>query len=375
MKKFNGNDIPKDYPRPQMARQSFVNLNGTWEYAIRDDNDIPVDYDGLINVPFSPESRLSGVGRIIMPNQCIWYHRELRMEEENPKGRFLLHFGAVDQEAWVYINGFLTAHHGGGYHPFTVDVTRYLSADNDITVKVKDYTEYGRFIYGGQRIGGHGRRAQSGIWQTVWIENVPENYIGNVMVKPLFDKKMVRLKVIAQMDYMCTAFIGKQEITFPANTCVEIKPDKFVQWTPEHPYLYGISFEMEEDRVQSYFGMRKFAAGRGDDGKMKFLLNNRPYNYKKIIDTGYYRDGIYTPSCDAEMVKRITAAKKNGYNMIKKSGKVEPLRWYYHCDRIGMLVLQEELEGNEDCPREYREIKRTLGNTVSVVKWAAVKQY
>lgn len=374
MKKFDEKEIPKDYPRPQMVRENFENLNGVWEYAIRDDNNIPMYYDGMIHVPFAPESRLSKVEKKILPGLCIWYHRKLWMEEEEIDGRILLHFGGVDQEAWVYINGFLAARHVGGYHPFTVDITPYLSADNDIVVKVKDYTEFGRFLYGKQHIeNGIGyKMAQSGIWQTVWLERVPEYYMKDIMMKPVFDKGMVRLRVNAKGNHMCTAIIGKQEIIFPSNVNVEIKLDKVIPWTPERPFLYSVIFEMEEDKARGYFGMRKFSVEKDKKGNKTFMLNNKPYDCKIFKDTGYYSDGIYTAPDDAEMVKSILAAKKKGYTIIKKIGKVEPLRWYYHCDRLGMPVLQECLEGGEASETEHRKIKKTLYNTVSVIKWVGL---
>lgn len=390
----DGDNILNVYPRPQMKRKSFINLNGYWDYAITSEEGIPDVYDGRILVPFSPESKLSGVGKIIKNNQVLWYHRELKLEKEITEGHLLLHFGAIDQEAWVYVNGFSVAHHLGGYLGFTVDITEYISADNDIYVKVKDLREKGECSIGGQL---SDKSCFSGIWQTVWLEEVPEHYIRSVQITPIFDECAVELMVMSDNNYLCTAKVMDKEITFEANRRTIISLDSVIEWTPQYPYLYTVIIEMNEDRIETYFGMRKISVEQDNNGIQRIYLNNRPFFFNGICDEGYYGDSGYTAMSDRAMIYDIYSAKKMGFNMIRKHLKIEPMRWYYHCDRMGMLAWQDILTGicswerkslsdtgeqrtdEKYIKKKYYEYElegmvKALYNCVSIVAWIAPEQ-
>lgn len=340
-------NVLQEYPRPQMVRESYINLNGFWDYSITENDSVPLEYDGKILVPFSPESELSTVNRQLKPSQYLWYHREVRMDNSEISGHVLLHFGAIDQEAWVYVNGFEIVHHIGGYLPFTADITKYISADNDLLIKVKDPSDKGTGARGKQKLkrGEIWYTAQSGIWQTVWMEIVPEHFICDIKLTPNLDKSEINILVIADNDYLCTTCLEGKEFTFKANNEISIHLDNMKIWTPENPYLYDIVINMEQDSIKSYFGMRKFSVGKDKKGNRRFFLNNRPYFHNGILDQGYYCDGLYTAPSDEAMINDIMTAKKLGFNMLRKHVKIEPLRWYYHCDRIGMLVWQDMVNG------------------------------
>lgn len=367
---MGGDNILNVYPRPQMKRDSFINLNGYWDYAVTKEDGIPDVYDGKILVPFSPESKMSGVGRTINGDDILWYHRELRMEKEIENGHLLLHFGAIDQEAWIYINGFLAAHHMGGYLGFAVDITGYVSADNDIYVKVKDLHGNGKCSVGGQVFD---KTYFSGIWQTVWLEEVPEHYIKSVQLVPVFDECLVELTVLSDSNYLCKARIDDKEVVFESNRRVVISLENVIEWTPEYPYLYTVKIEMLGDKVESYFGMRKISIGQDENGIQKIFLNNRPYFCNGICDEGYHGDAGYTPMSDRAMVYDIYSVKKMGFNTIRKHLKVEPLRWYYHCDRMGILVWQDILTGAL-MEYEIAGMLKLLGNCTCIVAWIAPEQ-
>jgi len=342
------NNVLPEYPRPQMARESYINLNGIWEYAITDTEDLPESFDGEIVVPFSPESELSGVKRFLEPAQTLWYRRSLTLPRDFNVGRILLHFGAVDQIATVYVNGREVCSHVGGYTPFSADITE-CSTDGEIeiVVKVRDHSDTSYHSRGKQKIrrGGIWYTPQSGIWQTVWLESVPEQYIKGLRITPLYDESEVELLVMSDSDLQCKAICCESEILFKANEPARLHIDPFVPWTPENPHLYDLAVEMGKDRVKSYFGMRKFSVELDEHGVKRLFLNNRPYFHNGLLDQGYYCDGLYTPPSDEAMIFDIRTAKDLGFNMLRKHIKIEPLRWYYHCDRLGMLVWQDMVNG------------------------------
>lgn len=395
----------QEYPRPQLRRESYLNLNGLWEYAITETEDSPAAFDGEILVPFSPESELSGVNRSMLPTQTLWYRRTVRLPDGFSKGRVLLHFGAVDQVATVYLNSTEACSHVGGFTPFSADITACLQQENTLLVKVRDYSDTLSHSRGKQKSkrGGIWYTAQSGIWQTVWLESVPEQYIESLRITPLFDESAVELTVISQQSLPCTAQIGGLSATFTANTSVKISLPSFTPWTPENPCLYDFTVTMAADRVESYFGMRKFSVGTDSHGVKRLLLNNQPYFHNGLLDQGYYSDGMYTPPSDEAMIFDIQTAKDMGFNMLRKHIKIEPLRWYYHCDRLGMLVWQdmmngggqyslftigsplitgihlkdnhykrfarEDAQGREQYYRELDEMLRHLYNAISIAMW------
>lgn len=343
------NCILTEYPRPQMRRNSYLNLNGRWEYAITDSDESPRRWDGTILVPFSPESALSGVGRTLRPGQTLWYRREVIVPQGfiPADGRLLLHFGAVDQEAAVYWNGRLLGRHMGGYNAFTLDATDALGPRNSLVVRVHDDTDASFHSRGKQktRRGGIWYTPQSGIWQTVWMEAVPRHYIESLRIVPLFDQSAVEVMVRCSQPLQCEATVDGRTVPFTSGEPARIPMPDFRAWSPEDPYLYDLSVTLGEDRVESYFGMRKMEVRADRGGVKRLFLNGEPYFQSGLLDQGYWPDGLYTAPSDEALIYDIQTAKAMGFNLLRKHIKVEPMRWYYHCDRLGMLVWQDMPSG------------------------------
>ena len=330
-----------EYPRPQMVRDSYLNLNGPWSYAITKTAQRPQQADGTIIVPFSPESELSGVNHTLQPDEYLWYIRTFKLPEGFNVGRVLLHFGAVDQTATVWCNGVEVATHMGGYLPFTAELTNVLREENTLIVCVRDQTDTAQTARGKQRLkpGGIWYRPQSGIWQTVWLESVPKEYIRSLRLTPRPGEGVVEVRVEGRGH--CTLSLGKRKFGFPAGSVVRVPVENPVLWTPENPALYPFRIKMGADEVYSYFAMRTVTVEPDDKGVMRLFLNGKPYFHNGVLDQGYWSDGLYTPPSDEAMIYDIETAKKMGFNMLRKHMKVEPDRWYYHCDRLGMLVWQD----------------------------------
>lgn len=347
--RLDENRILIEYPRPQMRRDSYLNLNGRWEYAITDSDEPPRCWDGTILVPFSPESALSGVGRTLRPGQTLWYRREVTV----PQGfiprdrRLLLHFGAVDQEAAVYLNGVLLGRHMGGYNAFTLDATDALGPTNTLVVRVHDDTDASFHSRGKQktRRGGIWYTPQSGIWQTVWMEAVPRRYIEGLRIVPLFDQSAVEVTVRCAQPLQCEATVDGRTVPFTSGEPARIPMPDFRAWSPEDPFLYDLTVTLGEDRVESYFGMRKVEVRADRGGVKRLFLNGEPYFHSGLLDQGYWPDGLYTAPSDEALIFDIQTAKAMGFNLLRKHIKVEPMRWYYHCDRLGMLVWQDMPSG------------------------------
>lgn len=343
------NCILTEYPRPQMRRNSYLNLNGRWEYAITDSDESPRHWDGTILVPFSPESALSGVGRSLQPGQTLWYRREVIVPQGfiPADGRLLLHFGAVDQEAAVYWNGRLLGRHMGGYNAFTLDATDALGPRNSLVVRVHDDTDASFHSRGKQktRRGGIWYTPQSGIWQTVWMEAVPRRYIESLRIVPLFDQSAVEVMVRCSQPLQCEATVDGRTVPFTSGEPARIPMPDFRAWSPEDPYLYDLSVTLGEDRVESYFGMRKMEVRADRGGVKRLFLNGEPYFQSGLLDQGYWPDGLYTAPSDEALIYDIQTAKAMGFNLLRKHIKVEPMRWYYHCDRLGMMVWQDMPSG------------------------------
>ena len=403
--KLNVSHVLEEYPRPQMKRESYLNLNGVWDIAITENDTPPEKYDGEIIVPFSPESELSGVNRVLSPSQTLWYRRAFRLPEGFSRGRVLLHFGAVDQEAAVFFNGKAIGSHVGGYTPFSMELSSFLADENIIVVKVRDCSDSSFYSRGKQKTqrGGIWYTAQSGIWQTVWLESVPQQYISSIKITPLFDESEVELTVFSESRQPCAALCEGRELSFFSNKPVRLKLSEFNAWSPENPQLYPLTVTMGEDRVESYFGMRKFSVEKDEQGVKRLFLNNKPYFHNGLLDQGYFSDGLLTPPSDEAMIFDIQTAKDLGFNMLRKHIKIEPARFYYHCDRLGMLVWQdmvngggaykfltiasplmtgihfkdsrykwfsrEEAEGREQYSSELDETVKHLYNTVSLAMW------
>lgn len=339
--------VLQEYPRPQLKRGGYYNLNGFWDYAITESDSQPEKWDGRILVPFSPETELSGVNRMVMPEEFLWYRRTLSLPEEAAEGCVLLHFDAVDQIADIWFNGTLVANHVGGYTAFTVDVTEQVETDNVIVVRVRDLSDTSFHSRGKQKIkrGGIWYTPQSGIWQTVWLECVPVEYISSLRVTPDYDDSSVEIQVRSANERECVVCIGGRQICGMTNTAIRVEMPDFIPWTPEQPHLYDFTVQMGDDLVESYFGMRKFSVQKDENGIKRLFLNNAPYFHNGLLDQGYYCDGLYTPPSDEAMIYDITLARKMGFNMLRKHIKIEPMRWYYHCDRLGMLVWQDMMNG------------------------------
>jgi len=355
------NNVLPEYPRPQFERRSYLNLNGKWQYSIRDESEEPAKYDGEIVVPFSPEAPLSGVDKQLKPKQTMWYKRTFDLSSLSKKDHIILHFGAVDQTCEVFVNDQKVGEHDGGYTAFEFEITEAAMKTGDlksVTIKVKvtdNLTEEGA-AYGKQseKRGGIWYVATSGIWQTVWVEGVPETYLKNVKINPLYDQRAIEFipEVAGTKTHLVGKVIvhdadGKQigeallENGKPAHVAI---PD-MKSWSPETPYLYTTTYIFYEDNVKSYFAMRKFSIGNDEKGVKRLFLNNKPYFHNGLLDQGYWSDGYYTAPSDEANIYDILKMKNLGFNMLRKHIKIEPLRWYYHCDRLGMLVWQDAVSG------------------------------
>ncbi len=348
-----------EYPRPQLRRNSYLNLNGIWEYAITKTAEKPAAMQGEIVVPFSPETPLSGVGHILQPDEYLWYRRSVTLPEGFFRGgRLLLHFGAVDQCCTVWVNGQEAGSHTGGYLPFALDVTELIEGDAfTLELRVTDPTDTGSLSRGKQRLKNTGiwYTPQSGIWQTVWMECVPENYLRSLRITPKPEENAVHIRLEADDPAMAAVticrdggIIAEGQTDENGESTLTIPAEELRLWSPEDPFLYDAAITLAGgDKVESYFGMRAFGIGKDEKGLPRLLLNGKPYFQNGLLDQGYWSDGYYTAPSDEALIHDIAEMKRLGFNMLRKHIKVEPLRWYYHCDRLGMLVWQDMMNGGE----------------------------
>lgn len=347
-----------EYPRPQLQRSNWTNLNGLWTYAVAPrDAKIPAAWDGEILVPFCPESALSGVGRLVEPDQSLWYRRSLPAATGGK--RTLLHFEAVDYEATVWVNGVEVGRHRGGHTPFSFDISRALRAEgNELVVRVHDATE-GFQLHGKQKLrpGGIWYTRVSGIWQTVWLEEVPQRAIRDLDFTP--DVRSGTLGIQVDLDGVAlgnerieatirsgTSPVGQATLTPGANTRIQLSEVK--PWSPENPFLYQIEVTVSRegevvDRVTSYAALREYGRVKDANGHWRLTLNGKPVFHWGPLDQGWWPDGLLTPPSDAAMLSDIEFLKACGFNMIRKHIKVEPRRYYHHCDRLGMMVWQDQV--------------------------------
>lgn len=354
-KNLDPQNVLPEYPRPQLVRKNWRNLNGYWDYAITKFANEPENYDGKILVPFSPEAPLSGVMRQLLPDEYL--HYRLIFEHEGASAaHVILHFGAVDERCKVYLNGKKIGEHRGGYLPFEFDIASVLKeGKNVLTLCVQDFSDSSYHANGKQVLkrGGIWYTAQSGIWQTVWLEEVPENYIEHIKITPVLKSGTVLLEIAAKNPESAQITVfeheeavaegvtdehGKAVLKFDARCPVH-------SWSPDDPFLYDVKITLGEDEITSYFAMREFAVLPDEHGVMRLVLNGKPLFHSGVLDQGYWPDGLYTAPSDDAMIHDITAMKRLGFNMLRKHIKVEPLRWYYHCDRLGMLVWQDMVSG------------------------------
>ena len=346
--------VLQDYPRPQLVRDSYLNLNGTWDYAVSNvDDGARPQFDRSILVPFAPEAPLSGVLRILQPDEFGWYRRTFMLPEEFGHGRVLLHFGAVDQDCHVWIDGSPVGEHRGGVLPFTLDITEHLHRDeHEIVVRVRDVTDTSYRSRGKQSLtpGGIWYTPSSGIWQTVWLECVPEQHVEGVDYTPRLASDEVEVTVRAPKPGRATVVIsadGTQlaEAEMDTNTPTTVRLPGARRWSPNDPFLHDVQVRLGSDEVSSYFGMREVRVANNPRGHKRVFLNDEPFLVKGLLDQGYWPDGLLTAPSDEALAYDVALAKSLGFNTLRKHIKVEPLRWYHHCDRIGMLVWQDMVNG------------------------------
>ena len=341
-----------EYPRPQMVRKGWTNLNGLWEYAIRaKDTESPKNFDGTILVPFPVESALSGVKRALTPADRLWYRRTFTVPEGNRR-RVLLHFGAVDWQTEVFVNNKKVGSHEGGYDPFTMDVTDALRSGGgaqELRVSVWDPTNTALQPRGKQTLKPEGiwYTAVSGIWQTVWLESVPATHISRLVMTPDVDAKRLKLTVLSDTKVpfnavakLHGAIAGRVGGTTNQETFIALNDLKL--WSPDSPVLYDLEISLKSgDAVTSYFGMRKIEQRLDSNGASRLFLNNQPLFQIGTLDQGWWPDGLYTAPSDEALRFDIETLKRVGFNMCRKHVKVEPARYYYWCDKLGLMIWQD----------------------------------
>jgi len=382
------NPLP-DYPRPQLTRSTWQSLNGWWDYAVRDSAaPTPETWDGRILVPFPIESRLSRVGRAVAPEERLWYRRTFQADALRGT-RLLLHFGAVDFHAVVFVNGRPAGEHRGGYDPFTVDVTDALrgTADQELVVSVTDPTDEGEQPRGKQVRRPHSiwYTSVTGIWQTVWLEVVPTVHVACLDIRPDVDSSRVTVQVEAAGDEAGTAVRvealadGRRVAEGSGRTGEPMTlsiPDPHL-WAPGDPFLYDLRVRLASgDSVGSYFGMRKIAVQADSTGVLRLFLNGRPLFQYGLLDQGWWPDGLYTAPTDEALRSDIETTLRMGFNLARKHVKVEPARWYWHADRLGLLVWQDMPSGENrteaaraEFGEELRHVVDALRNHPSIVMW------
>jgi hypothetical protein len=377
-----------EYPRPQLARKQWTNLNGPWGYAITAaDAARPAAFDGRVLVPFPIESQLSGAGVWVSPDQRLWYRRTFAAPALAAGQRLLLNFGAVDWEAVVFVNGTSVGQHRGGYDPFTFDITDQLrrgSAEQEIVVAVRDPTDDGQ-----QPRGKQVRRPRSifytevtGIWQTVWLETVPEWHVSGLRIDPDLDRGLVNVSVGTDGRQgtgrvTITVLDGAREVGSADGPTAAIRIPAVHKWSPADPFLYKLRVRLASgDDVEGYFGMRSIAVRADASGARRLFLNGEPLFQFGLLDQGWWPDGLYTAPTDEALAFDIQKTRDLGFNMIRKHVKVEPARWYYHADRLGMLVWQDMPSGDNkgadaqaNFARELQAVVDALRNHPSIVMW------
>ncbi|MBR3737612.1 MAG: glycoside hydrolase family 2 [Eubacterium sp.] len=334
-----------EYPRPQFKRESYLTLNGKWLLSFSENKNIPDDFEYEILVPFSPETPLSGVGRTLENGEYLIYQKSFNMEENFNRGRIFLNFGAVDQIAEVYLNGAFIGNHHGGYTPFSFEITDYIKEENVLNVVVEDKCEENEYSRGKQKTkrGGIWYTKQSGIWQSVWLESTPYEYIKSAKITPDFDNEQVSFEFDNADSVEIMIYDGEELIADTTDKTIKIP--QFKEWSPENPFLYDVVFKYKKDRVKSYFGMRKFSSGVDEKGIPRLFLNNKPYFHNGLLDQGYYPDGFLTPPSYEALENDVKTVKECGFNMLRKHIKIEPPLWYHYCDKHGIIVWQDMING------------------------------
>lgn len=370
-----------EYPRPQLVRKNWQNLNGLWQYAIlpkAQEETIPASFAGNILVPYAVEAALSGVGKTVGKDSVLWYKRVVTIPAIKKGQQMILHFGAVDWRCAVYVNGKKVGTHQGGYDPFSFDITTFLKKgkEQEIAVSVWDPSDEGPQPRGKQvrKPNGIWYTPVTGIWQTVWLETVPTTYIVSTKQTPDIDTKTLSVQTrVANAQagdlVKVTAFDGTtklSEYSVTAGEDVKVAINDPKLWTPENPFLYTLKVAVIRagkvvDEADSYFAMRKISMGVDGNGVQRMLLNNRFVFQYGPLDQGWWPDGLYTAPTDEALKFDVVQTKEMGFNMIRKHVKVEPARWYYHCDQLGMLVWQDMPSGDLGARWEPRPAVEGIG--------------
>ncbi|MBR3894860.1 MAG: glycoside hydrolase family 2 [Clostridia bacterium] len=340
-----------EYPRPQMRREDWVCLNGTWDLCKRKPDGSVTDWQKIL-VPFSPETVNSGVaeGFVLEVGEELIYQRSFEADASLLRGVTLLHFGAVDSECKVFLNGKSVSSHVGGFTAFVCDVSDVIRpGQNELRVECRDEATRNSGARGKQsdQRGGIWYTPQSGIWQTVWLESMPRAYIRDLKIVP--DAQEKRVEIFAQSDgeeIELTLFDGEREILSTSFVGHVTLSHDFELWSPEHPKLYDFTLKTRSgDLVRSYFGVRSFGKTTDKNGRARLTLNGKPYFFNGVLDQGYWSDGMLTYPSDEAAIEELERLKAMGFNTLRKHIKIEPMRWYYHCDRLGLVVWQDFVNG------------------------------
>ena len=348
------------HPTPQFKRSEYLCLNGEWDFLVSKSE----ERDGFtekILVPFPPESQLSGIERVILPEDHVHYRRFFKTPEDFADKKVFLHFGAVDQTCKVYINGCLIGENKGGYLPFSFDITsKLVDGENELYVVARDGLDH-KYPYGKQKYdrGGMWYTPVSGIWQTVWLEARPECYVEDIKITPY--EKGVKIAVTGGCDRKRITLKESGEVFEFDGNIVDIEPKDLKLWSPENPYLYNFTLECGEDRIESYFAVR-WVDVREVGGVQRICLNGKPYLFNGMLDQGYYPDGIFMPATEDGYLDDIKLTKSLGFNMLRKHIKIEPMIFYYLCDKHGIAVFQDMINNGN-----YSFFKDTALPTVSTV--------
>ena len=390
--KLDADHVLEEHPTPQFMRKNYQVLNGRWRCAfVPSEHNADADLESLVReahapsneafdreivVPFSPEAPLSGVSRQLKPDELLWYKRTFTAPDHQPDECVFLHFQAVDYACAVYVNGLFVGTHAGGYEAFSFDVTEYLNdAENELVLCVADASEHGGHVRGKQRIdrGGIWYTAQSGIWQSVWLETVPQSHIEFVRIEADADgvlavgARLAGVHSLAMADCSAASAFCVEVLDTNGKTIAEAACDVdestcalalFVQnaklWSPESPRLYQLRLTFGKDEVMSYCAFRSIEMRLGEDGFRRVFLNGEPLFIKGVLDQGYWSDGMMTAPADEALVFDIQTMRDAGFNLMRKHIKLECERWYYHCDRLGMLVLQDMVSGGDSDLRSWQ---------------------
>ena len=406
-KSVTPDNVWPEYPRPQMVRSKWTNLNGHWDFAITPaDDEPPTEWQGRILVPFCIESSLSGVQKEVGSENKLWYRREFQAKKPANGNHLLLHFGAVDWRAEVFVNGKFVGGHQGGYDPFSLDITNFVNnGTNELTVSVWDPTDVESQPRGKQVQNPRGiwYTSVTGIWQTVWLEPTPATYIRSIKVVPDLDHSGLFVSVFGSNEAdarVVVSDMGKEVARVDSRTgrtiFVPIKDAKL--WSPDSPHLYDLKIDLLRDgavtdSIESYTGIRKIEVAKDENGVNRMFLNGKALFQFGPLDQGWWPDGLYTAPSDESLKFDVEMTKAYGFNMTRKHVKVEPARWYYWCDKLGLLVWQDMPNGDSsgvpwdrdphkegpDLPREpeklqqfeheLRELIRDFGNHPSIVTW------